>query len=69
MANPKMGRSRLPEHLKRAGLTQADFARRLDVSESYVSRVIAGKKKLSYERAKMAANILHCSMEDLYEWD
>jgi len=64
----RTGRSRLPELL--GDLSQAEFARRLGVSEAFVSQIINGngKKKFSYEMAKNAADILGCQMEDLHEW-
>ncbi|WP_141432998.1 helix-turn-helix transcriptional regulator [Bacillus sp. 03113] len=69
MADLQMGRSRLSYLLRRINMSQSEFARRLGVSDSYVSRIISGEKKLSYYRAKLSADILRCSMEDLYEWE
>lgn len=65
----RIGRSCLPELLARKGMTQAEFARRLGVSESYVTKIIKGEKHFSYLRAKMASDILGCTMEELYEWE
>lgn len=62
------GRSRLPLLLAKRDLTQNELASRLDVTPSYISQIISGGKMFSYIRARMAAKILHCSMEDLYEW-
>lgn len=62
-----VGRSRLPELLNAKGLTQADFARLLEVSEPFVSQVISGKKYFSYPVAVRAAYVLGCTMEDLHE--
>lgn len=62
-----IGRSRLPELLKNKGLTQADFARLLGVSEPFVSEVIKGPKHFSYSVAARASYILGCQMEDLHE--
>lgn len=49
-------------------MSQADLARYLDVTESFISRVIKRKSRFSYEMARNAANILRCRMEELYEW-
>ncbi|WP_369016296.1 helix-turn-helix transcriptional regulator [Paenibacillus sp. GbtcB18] len=65
----RIGRSRLPELLRRADMTQAELARRIMLSESFISKVIAGQKRLSVIKMKMAANALQCSMDDLYEWE
>lgn len=68
MAALHYGRSRLPELLKSAKMTQSDLAKRLKVSDSFVSRVISGEKRLSLLKAKEAAIILGCYVDDLYEW-
>lgn len=62
----RIGRSRLTEFL--GTMSQAEFARRLGVSEPYVSQIISGKIKFSLIKAKEAADVLGCSIEDLYEW-
>lgn len=65
----RLGRSRLPELLFTRGMTQAELARRLGVSESFITKVISGEKHFSYLRAKIASDILGCTMEELFEWD
>lgn len=65
----RIGRSRLLEHINRNGMNQVQFADRLGVSKSFASKVISGDKKLSLVRAKMCADILSCSMDDLYTWE
>lgn len=62
------GRSRLSEHLASKRISQAEFARRLNISEGFVSQVINGKRTFSYEMAMNAAMILGCDMEALHEW-
>lgn len=64
-----VGRSRLPELLARRGISQAEFSRRLGVTESFISQVIKGKKQFSYEMAKNASMILWCAMDDLHVWE
>lgn len=59
------GSSRIPELLEKQGKKQVDLALYLGVSEAFISSVIAGKKKFSYERARNAAKFLKCRMEDL----
>ncbi|MEY9096739.1 helix-turn-helix transcriptional regulator [Paenibacillus sp. RC84] len=65
----RIGRSRLPILLKEADMTQVDLARRIKLSESFISKVIAGERRLSVIKMKMAANTLNCNMDDLYEWE
>lgn len=65
---PQIGRSRLPELLKAKNWSQAEFARRLGVSEAFISQVISGEKYFSYVSSRHASKLLECSMEDLHEW-
>lgn len=69
MAEPHMGRSRLPELFLLRGINQAEFSRRLGVSQSFISKVISREKTFSLERAKKASDILNCKIEDLHEWE
>lgn len=63
-------RSRIPELLIiNDNMSQAEFARRIGVSESFITRVISNEKHLSYLRAKRASTVLNCTMEDLVEWE
>lgn len=67
----RVGRSRLPELLKPKRMSQAAFARRLGVSEPFISHIISGYRgtTFSYEMAKNAAVILGVKMEDLHDWE
>ncbi|MCA1029205.1 helix-turn-helix domain-containing protein [Cytobacillus kochii] len=62
----RKGRCRLYELL--GDMNQADFARRMKVAESTVSRWINNKREMSYENAVQASIILNCHAEDFYEW-
>jgi transcriptional regulator with XRE-family HTH domain len=62
------GRSRLPELLAEKRLTQAEFARRLNVTEGYISKIISLDSKFSLIKAKEAAHVLGCYIDDLYEF-
>jgi transcriptional regulator with XRE-family HTH domain len=64
----RIGRSRLPELIHRNGMTPASFAAELGKSEPFISQIISGKAKFSIVTAKNAANILKCSIDDLWEW-
>jgi plasmid maintenance system antidote protein VapI len=63
----RIGRSRLPELLKKNDLSQTEFAEILDVTDGFISMVINNKRHFSYPIAAQAAYILKCSMEDLHE--
>lgn len=58
-------RSRLPEWFKRTGKKQVDLARRLNVSEAYISQVCRNKEQLSVINLKLAADFFGCHMDDL----
>lgn len=62
----RKGRCRLPELL--GDMLPTEFARRMGVNDSSVSRWISGERMMSFEHAVMAARILNCHAEDLYEW-
>ncbi len=62
----RKGRCRLPELL--GDMTQAEFARRMHVSESSVSRWVNNEREMSYENAVLGSRILGCHAEDFYEW-
>lgn len=62
----RKGRSRLPELL--GDMSQAEFARRMKVAESSVTRWISNEREMSYENAVLGAMILNCHAEDFYEW-
>ncbi|WP_413006760.1 helix-turn-helix domain-containing protein [Paenibacillus sp. 1P03SA] len=64
----RIGRSRLPELLGSKGMTQAQLAQRLNLSDSFVSKVVHGERRLSLVKTREAAIILNCYMDDLYEW-
>ncbi|MED3623287.1 helix-turn-helix transcriptional regulator [Neobacillus thermocopriae] len=49
-------------------MSQAEFARRMKVAESTVSRWISGERDMRYENTVLAARILNCHAEDFYEW-
>jgi transcriptional regulator with XRE-family HTH domain len=49
-------------------MSQAEFARRLDISEAYASQLSSGVRKFTFIMAMRAAKILQCKPNDLYEW-
>lgn len=59
----------IPELLERKGQLQVDLAVHLGVSEAFVSQVINLKANLSVPMMRKTAKYLHCTMDDLYEWN
>jgi transcriptional regulator with XRE-family HTH domain len=49
-------------------MSPAEFARRMGVSESTVSRWINNQREMRLENAVLAARILNCHAEDMYDW-
>jgi DNA-binding transcriptional regulator YiaG len=49
-------------------LSPAEFARRMHVAESTVSRWIKNQREMRLENAVLAARILNCHAEDMYDW-
>jgi transcriptional regulator with XRE-family HTH domain len=62
----RRGRCRLSSLL--GDMSPAEFARRMGVNESTVSRWIKGQRDMRYENAVLASRILNCHAEDFYEW-
>ena len=64
----EFGRCRLRELLKDAGVDQVYLADRLNVKKQQVNKYVTNKQYMSLLTAKKIASILHCQIEDLYEW-
>lgn len=62
----RRGRCRLSSLL--GDMSPAEFARRMGVNESTVSRWINNQRDMRYENAVLGARILDCHAEDFYEW-
>lgn len=67
MAALRIGRSRLPELL--GDMPQRELARRIGVSDAYISQIISGTSRFSLIKAKEAADVLGCTVDDLYTWE
>lgn|GEM_PF-4311451 len=66
-----LGDCLLQDRLDDKGITQAEFARHMKCSRSYVSQLISGEAKMSLTFAINAAYFLNCRVTDLYvlKWD
>ncbi|WP_173600126.1 helix-turn-helix transcriptional regulator [Brevibacillus sp. HD3.3A] len=58
----------MPKLLKDANMTQAEFARKMKVFESTVTRWKNNEREMTYENAVLGARMLGCHAEDFYEW-
>jgi transcriptional regulator with XRE-family HTH domain len=65
---PNIGRSRVPEWLKKTSKKQIDLANHLKVDKSYISRVCRNLEILSVVNMRKTALFLGCSMDDLVDW-
>lgn len=62
----RSGRCLLAYYRKKAKMTQREFAKRMGVTQPFISRIEKNMKPMSYDFALNAAYILDCRMEDLY---
>ncbi|MGA4718876.1 helix-turn-helix domain-containing protein [Fictibacillus nanhaiensis] len=49
-------------------MSQTEFASRMKVADSTVSRWLREEREMSYENAVLASRILNCHAEDFYDW-
>lgn len=52
----------LNAHMKKAGVTNADLARRMDVSPAYITKVFRGPSNLSVETLVKLADAIGCKV-------
>lgn len=64
----RVGRCLLQDLLDDAGLGQVDLARKLNVTKQQINKYTSNTQYMSLKVAKNIAVILHCKIEDLYEW-
>ena len=63
-----VGRCLLRERLDESSMDQVTLASKLNVKKQQVNKYVTNKQRMSLETAKNVASILHCKIEDLYEW-
>lgn len=61
-----LGDCHLLDLIENKNITQADFARYMGCSRSYVNQLYKGKATMSLEFAINAAHFLNCSVNDFY---
>ncbi|WP_077621521.1 helix-turn-helix transcriptional regulator [Sediminibacillus massiliensis] len=64
----KVGRCLLRERLYESGMTQTQLANKLKITVQQINKYASGRQGMSLQVAKNIASILHCQMEELYEW-
>ena len=64
----EFGKCRLRELLKKTGMSQMDLAIKLNVKKQQINKYVTNERVMSLLTAKKIASILHCRIEDLYEW-
>ena len=47
--------------------SQVDFAQENDIDETYVSKIVMGRRQLPPEKQKQWAEWLDCKVEDIFE--
>lgn len=65
----KVGRCLLRYRLKEAGMTQVDLAAKMNVKPQQINKYVTNERVMSLQTAYNIASILHCQIEELYEWD
>lgn len=64
----RIGRCLLPRLLSKAKLSQVELALLVGMSESTISHYVNNRRIMSLENAKLIANALKVSIDELYEW-
>nr|WP_217597301.1 helix-turn-helix transcriptional regulator [Cohnella sp. GbtcB17] len=63
----QLGASRLTYLCKRAGINQAELARRMGLSRQFITKVKLREKNFTLAQGIQAAMILGCEPKDLHE--
>lgn len=58
----------LQKRLRERGMSQVDLSLATGLSESMISKYANNHKIMNLKTAKLIAEKLKCSIEDLYEW-
>lgn len=59
----------LPIVRQARGLTQAELAKRMEVPQQYISRWENNKHLPTLEQLVKLADVLHCRLDDLIDWE
>ncbi|MDN4609166.1 helix-turn-helix domain-containing protein [Sporosarcina highlanderae] len=64
----KVGKCLLQDLLDLRGMDQTQLALKMGRKPQQINKYITNRQRMSLEVAKNIASLLHCQMEDLYEW-
>jgi len=62
------GRCLLRDLLVECGFTQTMLADKSGYDKSHISKYVQGKQEMTLGTARTFAQILNCTIDDLYEW-
>ncbi|MED0709674.1 helix-turn-helix transcriptional regulator [Aneurinibacillus aneurinilyticus] len=62
------GRCLLRNRLAERKMTQVELAEKLELKPQRISDYIYNRRPMSLNVAKSISDVLHCNIEDLYEW-
>lgn len=63
-----MIKMRLDELIKNSGLKKGYIAKDLNVSKDTLTNWIKGRSYPALDKAALLANLLECTVDDLFEW-
>lgn len=55
--------------IAKSGMSKKEIAKKMEVSQTVLSRWINGHSNPSLEKALNLADILNCKVDDLYVWE
>lgn len=64
----KVGKCLLQDLLDLHGMDQTQLALKLGRKPQQINKYATNRQRMSLEVAKNIASLLHCQIEDLYEW-
>lgn len=63
-----VGKCLLSDKLLQARMTQQELADKLGVTKQQINSYATGRRIMTLPIAKNIATVLHCKIDDLYEW-
>lgn len=68
MALCALGRCLLQQRLRERKMSQIELSLATGISESMISKYANNYKVMSLKQAKLISDVLHCLIEELYDW-
>lgn len=63
-----VGKCLLSDKLLQARMSQQELADRINVTKQQIHSYVVGNRLMTLPIAKNIASVLHCEINDLYEW-